>query len=407
MIGPQFSPFYTDFLIAAFRNQGYTIDVLPLGDRESIELGLRYSNNDICYPATIVIGDLIKALRSGKYDLNNVAVGLTQTGGQCRASSYVSLLKRALVRAGYDYIPVVTASTNNRGNKSLNEQPGFTVRKLPFTLTALYGLLFGDVLAKLYYYASVREIEKGSAMKIVQKYINFGKDTIDQHGRKQMYRLLHQVIKEFNQLPMKHLEKVPKVGIVGEIYVKFNPFGNLYTTDWLVHKGIQPEVPPLIDFFLIPLISTQYNAKNHIDEVKQFVIHLLSRAEGFMDRVFGNVNDIMKGFKGELTPFHSIRKMAGRASQVMDLINQYGETWLLSGDIATFAEEGVNTVVCLQPFGCIANHVIAKGVEKRIKSLYPELNLLFLDMDSGMSEVNVINRMEFLVDGLINGRPSA
>ncbi|MGM0431124.1 MAG: acyl-CoA dehydratase activase-related protein [Spirochaetota bacterium] len=407
VIAPQFSPFYTDFLIAAFRNQGYTIDVLPLGDRESIELGLRYSNNDICYPATIVIGDLIKALRSGKYDLQNVAVGLTQTGGQCRASSYVSLLKRALVRAGYDYIPVVTASTNNKGDKSLNEQPGFTVRKLPFALTALYGLLYGDVLAKLYYYASVREVEKGSAMQLVEKYIELGKNSIDQRGRKQMFRLLKRAVNEFNQLPMKHLEEVPKVGIVGEIYVKFNPFGNHYTTDWLVNKGIQPEVPPLIDFFLIPLISTQYNAKNHIDEVKQFIIHLLSRAEGFMDRTFAEVNSIMNDFKGELVPFHSIRKMAKKATQVIDLINQYGEAWLLSGDIATFAEEGVDTVVCLQPFGCIANHVIAKGVEKRIKSLYPNLNLLFLDMDSGMSEVNVINRMEFLVDELIQNRVRA
>jgi predicted CoA-substrate-specific enzyme activase len=407
VIAPQFSPFYTDFLIAAFRNQGYRIDVLPLGDRESIELGLRYSNNDICYPATIVIGDLIKALRSGKYDLNNVAVGLTQTGGQCRASSYVSLLKRALVRAGYDYIPVVTASTNNRGNKSLNEQPGFTVRKIPFALTALYGLLYGDVLAKLYYYASVREIEKGSAMKLVNKYINLGKESIDQRGRKQMYHLLKLAIAEFNALPMRDMGHVPKVGIVGEIYVKFNPFGNLYITDWLVKKGIQPEVPPLIDFFLIPLISTQYNAKNHIDEVKQFVVHLLSRTEGYMDRIFAHVNDIMSGFKGELTEFHSIRKMAQKASQVVDLINQYGETWLLSGDIAAFAEEKVNSVVCLQPFGCIANHVIAKGVEKRIKGLYPDLNLLFLDMDSGMSEVNVINRMEFLVDALVHKRPTA
>lgn len=401
VIAPQFSPFYTDFLIAAYRNQGYTIDVLPLGDRESIELGLRYSNNDICYPATIVIGDLIKALRSGKYDLEKVAVGLTQTGGQCRASSYVSLLKRALVRAGYDMIPVVTASTNNRTSRMLNEQPGFTVRKLPFTLTALYGLMFGDALAKLYYYCAVREKEKGSAMRLVNKYIDLGKKFIDHRGRHKMYRLLEQAVQEFNELPLDpEITKVPKVGIVGEIYVKFNPFGNLYTTDWLISRGIQPEVPPLVDFFLIPLISTQYNAANHIEEVKHFVIHLLTRAEGFMDRVFGRLNTILGQFDGQLTPFHSINAMARRAEQVIDLVNQFGETWLLSGDIVSFAEEEVNTIVCLQPFGCIANHVIAKGVEKRIRTLYPQLNLLFLDMDSGMSEVNVVNRMEFLVDGL-------
>ncbi|MCF7940129.1 MAG: acyl-CoA dehydratase activase [Spirochaetia bacterium] len=402
VIAPQFSLFYTDFLIAAFRNQGYRIDVLPMANRESIELGLRYSNNDICYPATIVIGDLIKALRSGRYDLNNVAVGLTQTGGQCRASSYVSLLKRALVRAGYDDIPVVTVSTTNRTSRMLNEQPGFTVRKLPFTLTALYGLVFGDVLAKLYYYAAVREVEQGSAMRLVEKYIDRGKRIIDHRAKRKMYQLLEQAVREFNALPMRDLKDVPKVGIVGEIYVKFNPFGNLYTTDWLIKKGIQPEVPPLIDFFLIPLVSTQYNAANHIEEVKHAIIHLLSRAEGYMDRMFSHVNGIMKGFRGELTPFHSIKDMARKASDVIDLVNQFGETWLLSGDIVTFAQENVHTIVCLQPFGCIANHVIAKGVEKRVRTLYPELNLLFLDMDSGMSEVNVVNRMEFLIDDLIN-----
>ncbi len=399
VLAPQFSPFYTDFIIAAYRHQGYKIEILPLGDRESIELGLRYSNNDICYPATIVIGDLLKALRSGKYDLNQVAVGLTQTGGQCRASSYVSLLKRALLKAGYDHIPVVTASTTNRGKKSLNEQPGFRVRKLPFALTALYGLLFGDVLAKLYYYASVRELQKGSAMILVQKYIDLGKDLIHHNGRKNMMRLMHKAVNEFNRLPMEQ-KKAPRVGIVGEIYVKFNPFGNLYTTDWLIDRGIQPEIPPLIDFFLIPLMSTPYNAEKNIEKVKYAVIHLLSRAEGFVDRLFHQANGVLHEFKGDITPFHPIRKMADKASGVLDLINQFGETWLLAGDIATFAEDGINTVICLQPFGCIANHVIARGVEKKMKALYPSLNLLFLDMDSGMSEVNVVNRMEFIVDGL-------
>lgn len=399
VLAPQFSPFYTDFLIAAFRHQGYNIEILPMGDRESIELGLRYSNNDICYPATIVIGDLLKALRSGRYDLTQVAVGLTQTGGQCRASSYVSLLKRALIKAGYDNIPVVTASTKSRGTRALNEQPGFRVRTLPFTLTALYGLLFGDVMAKLYYYASVREVEKGSAMRLVRTYIDRGKDIIDHRSRQKMLSLIREAVEEFNRLPMVTRD-APKVGIVGEIYVKFNPFGNLYTTDWLISHGIQPEVPPLIDFFLIPLISTPYNAAKNIEKVKSFVIRLISRAEGFMDRLFLQVNDLLRGFKGELTLFHPIGSMARSASGVIDLINQYGETWLLAGDIATFAKEGVDNVVCLQPFGCIANHVIAKGVERRMKTLFPSLNLLFLDMDSGMSEVNVLNRMELLVDGL-------
>jgi len=404
VLAPQFSPFYTDFIIAAYRHQGYRIEILPLGDRESIELGLRYSNNDICYPATIVIGDILKALRSGRYDLNKVAVGLTQTGGQCRASSYVSLLKRALLKAGYDSIPVVTASTTTRGKKALNVQPGFRVKTLPFAVTALYGLIFGDVMAKLYYYAAVREVKKGSAMKLVQKYIELGKTMIHHRARRGMFKLIRMAVHEFNELPMDHSPR-PKVGIVGEIYVKFNPFGNLHTADWLISRGIQPEVPPLIDFFLIPLISTPYNARNHIEQVKYMVIHLLSRAEGFVNRLFIQANSLLDQFTGTLTPFHPISTMAAQASKIIDLVNQFGETWLLAGDIAAFAEDGVSTIVCLQPFGCIANHVIARGIERRMKELHPHLNLLFLDMDSGMSEVNVTNRMEFIVDGLKRREP--
>ncbi len=400
VLAPQFSPFYTDFIIAAYRNEGYNIEVLPMADHESIKLGLRYSNSDICYPATIVIGDILKALRSGKYDLSKVAVGLTQTGGQCRASSYISLLKQALIRAGYENIPVVTASTKSLGPRSLNQQPGFRVKTLPFTLTALYGMIFGDVMAKLYYYCAVREKIPGSSMALANKYIERGKRFIGHRSRDMMLKLLREAVEEFNQLELKEKGDIPRVGIVGEIYVKFNPFGNLYITDWLIRRGIQPEVPPLIDFFLIPLVSTPYNAKNHIERVKWLVLHVLSRAERYVNRLVTDVNGVLEEFHGELTPFHSIKDMADRASRVLDLINQFGESWLLAGDIVAFAEEGVENVVCLQPFGCIANHVIAKGVERKLKTVFPEVNLLFLDMDSGMSEVNVENRMEFLIDGL-------
>ena len=400
VLAPQFSPFYTDFIIAAYRKQGYSIEILPMADQESIKLGLRYSNNDICYPATIVIGDVLKALRSGRYDLSNVAVGLTQTGGQCRASSYVSLMKQALIRAGYDNIPVVTASTKSVGSSAMNQQPGFRVKTLPFALTALYGMLFGDAMAKLYYYSAVREQVPGSSLKLAQHFIEEGRKIIDHRAKKTMFALIRDAVEAFNALPVRDVGSIPRVGIVGEIYVKFNPFGNLYITDWLIKRSIQPEVPPLIDFFLIPLVSTPYNAQNHIERVKWFVLHLISRAERYVGRTITQVNAILKDFRGELTPFHPIKQMAERASLVLDLINQFGESWLLAGDIVSFAEEGVDNVVCLQPFGCIANHVIAKGVERKLKQVFPQVNLLFLDMDSGMSEVNVENRMEFLIDGL-------
>ncbi|QEN05493.1 CoA activase [Thiospirochaeta perfilievii] len=396
ILAPQFSNFYTRYLTAAFELDGYKFEVLPEPDKSSIEIGLKYTNNDICYPATIVIGDLIKALESGKYNPDEVAVGLTQTGGQCRASSYASLLKRGLVNAGFHDVPVITVSTST--SKPLNLQPGFQVSPVKFTYTSFFGSLFGDCLSKLFYRTAVREKNKGDAQKLVDKYIELSYPLlkIGKHGK--LFNLLEQCVNEFNQIEVDPTE-LPKVGIVGEIYVKFNDFSNGYINNWLMSKGIEVEVTPLITFFLKSFVAKPFNSDFNILPKSKVYLKALKAAENVCYSFIGRANAILSNYHLGMSPIHHIQDIGETAEKVLSINHQYGEAWLVAGEIGTYVKDGINDVVCLQPFGCIANHIVAKGVEKKLKEVHPHLNLLFLDMDAGTSEVNTANRLEFLIKG--------
>ncbi|MGL1890351.1 MAG: acyl-CoA dehydratase activase [Spirochaetaceae bacterium] len=396
ILAPLFSNFYTRYLTAAFELDGFKFEVLPEPDRESIETGLKYTNNDICYPATIVIGDLIKALQSGKYKSSEVAVGLSTTGGQCRASSYASLLKRGLVNAGYDDVPVVAVSTSN--SKPLNIQPGFQVSPVKFQYSAFFGSLFGDCLAKLYYRTAVREKNKGEAQKLVNKYIDlsFPLVKIGRHGK--LFKLLEECVHEFNQIEVDPTE-LPKVGIVGEIYVKFNDFSNGYINNWLMSKGIEVEVTPLITFFLKSFVAKPFNSEYNILPKSKLYLKALKAAENICYGFINRANNIISNYHLGMGPIHNVQDVGATAEKVLSINHQYGEAWLVAGEIGTYVQDGINDVVCLQPFGCIANHIVAKGVEKKLKEVHPHLNLLFLDMDAGTSEVNTANRLEFLIKG--------
>ncbi|NIZ46753.1 acyl-CoA dehydratase activase [Entomospira nematocerorum] len=397
ILAPDFSPFYTRFIVKSMKDEGYNLKILPEPDRQSIHIGLQYTNNDICYPATIVIGDLLKALQSGEYDTDNVAVALTQTGGQCRASSYISMLKKALINAGFSHVPVVAVNTHaDSGN--LNRQPGFKLNPTSFILTSLLGLLYGDVIAKLYWTYATYEKEIGTAKKISEKWLEAGEEIIDFKRPNQIFKLMEQAVQEFNTIDTKE-GRFPKVGIVGEIFVKFNEFSNNYTAQWLIKNGIEPDFPPLINFFLSTIVQPKHNKQSFVENHSWATLLAIDAAAPLILHFVKKANKVLSDSKLHITPIHDVRHIAKNAAKGMDLVLQFGESWLLPGDIITFVDEGTTDVLCLQPFGCIANHIIAKGMEKRLKSLYPNLNLLFLDMDAGSSEVNIINRLSFLVKG--------
>ncbi len=392
ILAPFFSPFHSGYLSAPFTEMGYNVETLPQSDNLTIETGLKYVNNEICYPAILTIGDLIKALKSGKYDLENTAVMLSQSGGQCRASNYVSLLKKALVKNGYKDIPVVGLSITG-GN--MNEQPGFIMDKGKFIKSGVLGIMYGDCLQDMYYSTAPREINKGDSAALVSKYDHAVIKSIGKGDTKKIIEILTEAVREFNAVEVEEKE-LPVVGVVGEIYVKYNPVGNRGLVNELVNSGVEVVMSPLIGMFSQWFVNAELKKGLHLER------NLASRimAKGF-EKIFNNVGEkfenAMKVFRYYRSR-HNIHEIAANAEKVMDMSDHYyGEGWLIAGEAIAFAEEGIKDVLCVQPFGCIANHIVARGIERNLKKHKPELNMLFLDIDPGVSEVNLHNRMHLLV----------
>ncbi len=389
---PNLSDFYTSATIKSFKELGYNCQVLPPSTKESTDLGMKYTNNEICYPSILVIGDIIHALKSGKHDPNKTAIGITQTGGQCRASNYLSLIRKALVDAGFENVPVVGLSTSGI---PYNVQPGFEDFDAgKFIKKAFFSITFGDTLSMMYYSTAVREKEKGTAKALVNKYLKLSEEYVAKEDFKNIIRLIKEAVDEFNNVKINYKE-YPKVGIVGEIFIKYNEYGNHNVLNWLMDNEIEVIMPPLIDFFTQEIFNIRYYKDGYITKTN-FNYYMSFVFETWVTYNASLVEVTMKNYRF-YRESHSIKKLANMASRVVSLINQYGEGWLIPAEISSFAEEDINNIVCIQPFGCIANQVIAKGVEKKLKDLYPSLNMLYLDLDADTSNVNYINRLHFLV----------
>lgn len=393
ILAPYFSDFHSAYISNPFTAMGYKLQILPKSTKESIEYGLKYTNNEICYPATIVIGDILKALLSGNYNLDEVAVGITQTGGQCRASNYLSLLKKAMLRAGITNVPVVSVSL---AKGKLNEQPGFKLNKKTVVYQGILGLMFGDALANLYYATAPRELVKGDALKLVKKYNALVSSIDGKDLKKFLFDTLEKAVEEFNQIKINR-KTPPKIGVVGEVYVKNNPFGNNYIVDYLIEQGVEVVMPPLINMFSQWFVNINVKKELNIDD-RFFARKATWLLEKYFDKVQGRFEVIMKNFKYYFR-HPGIREIADKAHPLINMIHHYfGEGWMIAGDIAYFSEHKINKVVCLQPFGCLANHIVARGIEKAVKELYPSMRIQYIDLDHGMSEVNIHNRLKLLLN---------
>lgn len=397
ILAPFFTKFISPLIPPIFEYLGYEMETLPISNKESVNVGYAYSNNEICFPATLVIGDIIKALKSGKYDLNNTAVIMTQTGGQCRASNYIALIKKAILNSGIDTVPVLSFAT---GGTQDNDQPGFELAWTKVIKLILSVALFSDVLSRMHYATIVREKQVGGTEKLTQSYLENAAELTRHNDHVGVLKLLKQAVVDYNAMAEDNCPR-PQVGIVGEIYLKYNPYANMHVADWLVSQGIEPRFPDLMDFFTQEFINLKVNTKHNLRTTslgtKIFADYLKLR----YDRFEKKVEAIASKFK-YYRPKHGIDSEAKNAEQVLSLVNQFGEGWLIPAEIVSFSQEGVNNVVSLQPFGCIANHIISKGIEKRIKTLYPKTSLLFLDFDGNTSEVNVFNRLHFLAQNAKN-----
>ncbi|MCD8300002.1 MAG: 2-hydroxyacyl-CoA dehydratase [Clostridiales bacterium] len=390
ILAPQMSPVHFEILEPAFKASGYHLEILGNDNRNAINSGLKYVNNDACFPSLITVGMIMDAVTSGKYDTDHLAVIMTQTGGGCRASNYVGFIRRALEKAGYPQIPVISLNLT-----ALESNPGF---KITFSLAqrGIYGLVFGDILMKCIYATRPYEAVPGSTNELHQKWVKILSDFLGKDHAINHIKYCHyckQMVKEFDELPRKDIVK-PRVGIVGEILVKFMPLANNYLAELLESEGAEPVVPDLMDFFLYCFYNTKFKADNLGFKQKSWRRAKLGIwGVEFLRKPASKALAKSRHF----TPPASIYDTAKHATSIVSLGNQTGEGWFLTGEMVELIHNGVNNIVCCQPFACLPNHIVGKGVIKELRHQYPGANVVAIDFDPGASEVNQLNRIKLML----------
>ncbi|MGN0009968.1 MAG: hypothetical protein ACI35N_01400, partial [Marinilabiliaceae bacterium] len=358
---------------------------LPISDAESNDLGLKYSNNEVCYPATLIVGDFIKALQSGKYDLDKTAVAVTQLG-QCRATNYPSLIRKAIVDAGFSQVPVIGIAGTDK-----EDQPGFKLNLFKAAPIVLYSVFFGDWLSVFYHAIAVREKVKGTARALRDDFLRRANPIVEKKDLKGLLKLTRTAAEEFNAVDIYTDRTYPKAGIAGEIFLKFNPYSHRYVPDWLMDHGVEV-VPPIIhNFFLRAFVNYKFNKENYVKKFKvpSVVIDMAYSLITKVQKKFDKEAEVFKFFQPEI----DIKTQSKLAEDIICLSAQFGEGWLLPAEVIAYIKQGCTNVVSMQPFGCIANHIVVRGIEKKLKDVYPELNMLALDFDGGVSEANIANRL--------------
>lgn len=391
ILAPEMSPVHFDVVAPAFEAAGYHLQIPDVSREDCIDYGLKYVNNDACFPSTMVVGQFMAALDKGNYDLDHTALLITQTGGGCRASNYVGFIRRALAKAGYgNRIPVI--SLNAIG---LEKNPGFSITPA-LIQHGLYALIFGDLLMRCIYRVKPYEIEKGSTERLHAKWnkriIKFV--TADHVLSPGIYhKMCQDLVHDFDTLPINN-ERKPRVGIVGEILVKFLPAANNHLAELLIKEGAEPVVPDLTDFLLYCFYNENFKNEN-LGTTKKAKI-LGNTAVNFMEHLRSAARKALEESERFSAPPH-IDELAEFAKPIVSIGNQTGEGWFLTGEMLELIHDGTENIVCIQPFGCLPNHVVGKGVLKKIRAEHPEANLVAIDYDPDASEVNQLNRIKLML----------
>ncbi|MDD6812022.1 MAG: acyl-CoA dehydratase activase-related protein, partial [Lachnospiraceae bacterium] len=386
---PQMSPIHFEILQSAFNACGYHFEVLPNDNRHAVDVGLKYVNNDACYPSLMVVGQIMDALLSGKYDLNKVAIIMTQTGGGCRATNYVGFIRRALEKAGMSQIPVI--SLNLAGIES---NPGFHLNA-DMLIRAAYAATFGDIFMRCVYRMRPYEKEPGAVNALHRKWVAKCQDFVSAKHMNyfKFQKMCRQIIEEFDAVPVLEAQK-PRVGIVGEILVKFAPAANNHLVELLESEGAEAVVPDLLDFMLYCFYNQIYKAEflgtsKKAAQISRLGIRAIEKLRSGAVKAF----EKSKHFDAPT----SIYKIVEYAKPIVNIGNQTGEGWFLTGEMVELIHSGVNNIVCAQPFACLPNHVVGKGVIKELRKQYPLSNIVAIDYDPGASEVNQLNRIKLML----------
>ena len=386
---PQMSPVHFELLEPAFRAAGYNIDVLPNDNKQAVDMGLKYVNNDACYPSLIVVGQIMDALLSGKYDLNHTAVIITQTGGGCRASNYIGFIRRALKKAGMEHVPVISLNLSG-----LEDNPGFKLSPA-LVLRGIYAAVFGDIFMKCVYRMRPYEAVPGTTDKIHRKWAEVVKKFVSEGypSRKRFKKLCKDIINDFDNIETLDIKK-PRVGIVGEILVKFLPAANNHLAELLESEGAEAVVPDLLDFLLYCFYNQNFKVSHlGMKKSKATAGNLGIKALEWFRAPASKAFAESKHFD---PPAH-IEDLAKMASEIVSLGNQTGEGWFLTGEMLELIHSGAGNIVCTQPFACLPNHVVGKGVIKELRRRHPESNIVAIDFDPGASEVNQLNRIKLML----------
>ena len=389
LLCPQMSPIHFELIEPAIRSFGYNLVVLQNDDKTAVDTGLKYVNNDACYPSLIVIGQIMDALLSGKYDLDHTAVLMSQTGGGCRASNYIGFIRRALEKAGMAQIPVISINANG-----METNPGFTYTPA-MLVKALQAVVYGDVFMRVLYATRPYEAVPGSANALHEKWKKICVKALSTKsaGMMTFVKNIRGIIHDFDNLERTNVHK-PKVGIVGEILVKFSPTANNHIVELLESEGAEAVMPDLMDFLLYCFYNSNFKADNL--GMKRSTAHLCNMAISLLEYMRKAARIALEK-STHFTPPSRIKELAVMANGFVSLGNQTGEGWFLTGEMLELIKSGVNNIVCVQPFGCLPNHIVGKGVIKELRYANPKANIIAVDYDPGASEVNQLNRIKLML----------
>ena len=392
ILAPQMAPIHFDLVKEILQSEGYNVVLLPSVDQGAVEAGLKYVNNDICYPSILVTGQIMEAIESGKYDLSRTACLISQTGGGCRATNYIALIRKALKDAGHPEIPVISVSVASGLDE---DNPGFTLMRGSLLIKVIQALLYGDLIMQLLYRTRPYETVPGTADALYEELMAEGRELMrGKVSNKAFYRLCQRTVDAYEALPLENDRSKPRVGVVGEILVKFHPTANNEVVRVIEGEGCEANVPGLVDFFLFGMT----NAINMKDELGTKATSRLTHRAGIaLIEQFRKPINKMLAASTRFEPYPDIYKLGAKAEEVFSLCNTMGEGWLLTAEMVELIETGTPNIVCASPFACLPNHVVGKSVIKRLRQMHPESNIVAVDYDPGASEVNQLNRIKLMI----------
>ena len=386
---PQMAPIHFELLETAVKSCGYNVVLLRNCTNHTVETGLKYVNNDACYPSILVTGQMIEALQSGKYDPNKTALIMSQTGGGCRATNYIGFIRKALKDAGFPNVPVISFNV-----VGMEKMPGFKIT-LPLIERLLKSVVYADLLQKMLTKNIAYEINKGETKKLFDIWLDKCKKLVVKSSMKDFKSSIYEMVEDFEKIELDKTLIKPKVGIVGEVLIKYHPFGNNYVAEKLEEEGAEVILPDFMGF--VKFIATHKITFNQLIKTDKTKAKLFKAAIKLIDILEKDSVIALSNSKKEYLLPCNIWELEDKVKNILSIGNQTGEGWFLTAEMIEYIEHGIPNIVCVQPFACLPNHVVGKGVIKTIREKYPEANISPIDYDPGASETNQTNRIKLLM----------